>query len=154
VDYGRGAFARQPAQRSLAEFLDDHCPRLAAAIAYHVLFPLFPLAIMLAGVFGIVVHATGARAAVVDAIVRNVPLSSRGDRRLRGLLHGVTGNLSALGPVGVVGLVYAGSGMMAAIRSRSTRHGTSRSTGRSCAGSWSTWGSSSRAGSSCSSRSP
>jgi len=103
-------------QRSVAEFLDDHCPQLAAAVAYHVLFSLFPLAIVLAGVFGIVVHTTGVQADVVDAIVANVPLSGEGTARLRRLLTRSTNGLPALGLVGVVGLVYAASGMMAAIR--------------------------------------
>ncbi len=109
-------FLSQLAERSLAEFFDDHCAQYASSIAYHVLFSIFPLAIVLAGVFGIVVHATGSQADVVDTIVRNVPLSPSGDRKLRNLLEGATGNLSALGLIGVVGIVYAASGMMASIR--------------------------------------
>ncbi len=111
-----GEFAGKLVERTIAEFLDDHCPQLAASIAYHVLFSLFPLAIVLAGIFGIVVQATGVQADVVDAIVRNAPLSADGDRQLRNLLDGATSGLSALGLVAVVGLVYAASGMMAAIR--------------------------------------
>jgi membrane protein len=110
------AFAPQIAQRAVAEFSADHCAQLAASVAYHVLFSVFPLAIVLAGVFGIVVHATGSRADVVDTIASNVPLSASGDRELRRLLDGATGGLSALGLFGIVGLVYAASGMMAAIR--------------------------------------
>ena len=109
-------FIPQLAQRSIAEFIADHCPQYAAAIAYHVLFSLFPLAIVLAAIFGIVVSATGTRADVVDTIVNYIPLSESGDQQLRKLLEGATGNLSALGLVGLVGLVYAASGMMAAIR--------------------------------------
>lgn len=115
-DYGRGEFASKLLERSIAEFLDDHCPQLAAGIAYHVLFSIFPLAIVLAGIFGIVVHLTGAQADVVDAIVRNIPLSASGDAKLRELFRGATGGLSALGLLGIVGLIYAASGMMAAIR--------------------------------------
>jgi membrane protein len=109
-------FLPQVAKRSIAEFLDDHCAQYAASIAYHVLFSLFPLAIVLAGVFGIVVQATATQASVVDTIVGYVPLSASGDAQLRHLLEGATGNLSALGLLGIVGLVYAASGMMAAIR--------------------------------------
>ncbi len=109
-------FLPRLARRSMAEFLDDHCAQYASSIAYHVLFSLFPLAIVLAGVFGIVVRATGSQADVVDTIVRNVPLSPSGDRQLRTLLTGATGNLSALGLIGIVGMVYAASGMMASIR--------------------------------------
>ena len=71
---------------------------------------------MLAGAFGIVVRATGRQASVVDTIVGYVPLSPSGDDRLRQLLEGATGRLSALGLVGLVGVLYAASGMMAAIR--------------------------------------
>ncbi len=109
-------FLPRLARRSVAEFLDDHCAQYASSIAYHVLFSVFPLAIVLAGVFGIVVRATGSQADVVDTIVRNVPLSASGDRQLRTLLTGATGNLSALGLFGVVGMVYAASGMMSSIR--------------------------------------
>jgi membrane protein len=114
--YSRGDFLRRLASRSVAEFVDDHCPQLAASISYHVLFSIFPLAIVLAGIFGVVVHASGVQSDVVDAIVRNVPLSPSGDQKLRNLLRGATGGLSALGLIGVVGLIYAASGMMAAIR--------------------------------------
>jgi membrane protein len=107
--------------RAVAEFLEDDCGHLAAAIAYRVLFSLFPLAIVLAGVFGIVVNVTGTRADVVDLIVRQAPLSHNGDRRLRDLLEGATSSRSAFGLLGIVGIVYAASGMMAAIRTALNR---------------------------------
>lgn len=114
--YTRRAFAVRLVKRSLSEFSDDGCPQLAASIAYHVLFSIFPLAIVLAALTGIVLNASGSRATVVDAIVRNVPLSESGDAQLRKLLLGATGNLSAVGLVGIVGLFYSASGMMAALR--------------------------------------
>jgi membrane protein len=114
--YTRRDFALRLAKRSLAEFADDGCPQLAASIAYHVLFSIFPLAIVTGAATGIVLNATGSRATVVDTIVSNVPLSQSGDDQLRTLLLGATGHLSAVGLVGLVGLVYSGSGMMAALR--------------------------------------
>ena len=108
-------------RRSLVEFLADDCPQLAAAIAYRVLFSLFPLAIVLSGIFALVVRATGVRADVVDAIVRNVPLDESGEAELRRLLEGATGGLSALGLLALVGVVWAASGMMAAIRAALNR---------------------------------
>jgi membrane protein len=112
----RKDFAVQIVRRSLAEFADDRCPQLAASIAYHVLFSLFPLAIVAAGATSLVVHATGSRAALVDSIVRNVPLSASGDEQLRHLLLGATSKTAGLGLLGAVGLVYSASGMMAALR--------------------------------------
>ena len=105
------------AKRSLAEFLDDGCPQLAASIAYHVLFSIFPLAIVAGGASGIVLDAIGSRASTVDSVVRALPLSASGRDQVRQLLLGATGHLGALGLIGVVGLVYAASGMMSAIRS-------------------------------------
>lgn len=117
----RGRFAKTLVERSLAEFLDDSCPQLAAAISYHVLFSIFPLLIVVAGVTGIVVSVTGTQADVVDALVRQVPLSASGSDRLRRLLEGTTGHLSALGLLGIVGLLYAAAGMMASIRTALNR---------------------------------
>ena len=113
---GRVGFAVQLTQRSVAEYVDGRGPQLAASVAYHVLFSIFPLGIVLTGVFGLVVHVTGVQADVVDVVVRNVPLSASGERRLRRLLEGVTGGHSALGLFGVAGLVWAASGMMTAVR--------------------------------------
>jgi len=114
--YTRRAFATRLVKRTLSEFTDDGCPQLAASIAYHVLFSIFPLVIVLAAVTGIVLSATGSQARVVNTIVSNVPLSQSGDDQLRRLLIGATGNLSAVGLVGIVGLFYSASGMMAALR--------------------------------------
>lgn len=116
AEYSRRVFAVRLLKRSLSEFADDGCPQLAASIAYHVLFSIFPLAIVVAGITGIVLNATGSQATVVDTIVSNVPLSRSGDDQLRTLLLGATGNLSAVGLVGLLGLAYSGSGMMAALR--------------------------------------
>jgi len=114
--YSRGDLVRHLASRSIAEFSDDRCPQFAAAIAYHVLFALFPLAIALTAVFGIVVRLAGVQADVIDNIAGLLPLSANGTQRLRDLLRDVTGNLSALGLLGVVGVLYSASGMMTAIR--------------------------------------
>ncbi|HKI92969.1 MAG TPA: YhjD/YihY/BrkB family envelope integrity protein [Gaiellaceae bacterium] len=112
----RRKFASRLAARSLAEFSADRCSQFAASISYHVLFSIFPLAIVLAGASAIVLHATGLRTEAVDTLVRNVPLSPDGADQLRRLLLGATSKSSALGLVGVVGLVYSASGMMSAIR--------------------------------------
>jgi membrane protein len=113
---GRLAFAHRLARRTIAEYSDDRGSQLAASIAYHVLFSIFPLAIVLAALSGIVVRTTGVQADVIDAVVRHVPLSADGEHRLRNLLEGVTGSYSAVGLVAIAGLVWAASGMMSAVR--------------------------------------
>ena len=101
--------------RAAREFFDDGCPHLAASIAFRVLFSLFPLAIVLGAVFGIVSEAAGFRPDAIDAIVRNAPLDDDGRRTLRTALQEAADN-SSVGLLGVVGLVWAASGMMTAVR--------------------------------------
>ena len=113
---GRRRFASRLAARSLAEFQADRCSQFAASISYHVLFSIFPLAIVVTGASAIVLHATGSRGHAVDTLVGAVPLSATGADQLRRLLLGATSTSSAAGLVGIVGLVYSASGMMAAIR--------------------------------------
>ncbi len=110
------AFLGTLLERSVRSFAADGSPHLAASIAYRVIFSIFPLAIVLTAVFGIVLRTTGLQADVVDTIVDNIPLSGDGQERMRGLLEGATGNLGGLGLIALVGLVYAATGMMAAIR--------------------------------------
>ena len=112
----RRDFALLLLRRSLAEFFEDSCPQFAASIAYHALFSLFPLTVVVAGGASVFLNATGSRAAAVDAIARNLPLSAHGADQLKGLLQGATTNTAALGLLGFVGLVYAATGMMAALR--------------------------------------
>lgn len=111
-----GAVARLGV-RAVQGLLEDRGPDLAASISFRVLFSLFPLAIVLAALFAIVAEATGIRADVVEAIVDNVPLTGDGKDELRTLLEGATGSASALGLFALVGLLWAASGMMSAIRS-------------------------------------
>lgn len=112
----RSKFAIELAESSLREFFDDQCPHLAGSITFRVLFSLFPLAIVLTAIFSIVVQITGLQADVVDAIVRNAPLTEDGKESLRDLLDGATGGLSGIGLIGLVGLIWAASGMMSALR--------------------------------------
>lgn len=112
----RREFTLRLLQRSVSEFIDDRCGQLAAAIAYHVLFSLFPLAIVLAGASSLVLHATGARAQLVHTIVGQLPLSSGGSRQITRLLLGATSGTAGLGLLGILGLVYSASGVMAALR--------------------------------------
>jgi membrane protein len=112
----RLAFVAKLVEQAGRGFLDHGSPHLAASIAYRVIFSLFPLAIVLTALLGIVLRAAGLQADVVDAIVTNIPLSGDGQDRMRQLLEGATGDLGGLGLIAIVGLVYAATGMMAAIR--------------------------------------
>lgn len=115
------AYVIRLARRSVSEFFDDHCNQQAAAITYHVLFSLFPLAIVLAGASSLILRATGSRIDVVDTIVGELPLSPTGAQHIRSLLLSATGNRAGLGLVGIVGLVYSATGMMASLRTALNR---------------------------------
>jgi membrane protein len=108
-------FAWDILRRAVSEFADDHCGQLASSVTFHVLFSIFPLVAVVAGVFGLVA-GSGVRDSVVKAIVDAVPLSPSGDRELTRLLRGASGGVSAVGLVGLVGLLWSASGMMAALR--------------------------------------
>jgi membrane protein len=114
-------FVARLLRRSLEQFAQDQCSQHAASIAYHVLFSLFPLAIVLAGASSLMLHATGSRADVIDTIVRNLPLSASGARDIRGLLLGATSSTAGLGLIAIIGLIYSASGMMTAVRTALNR---------------------------------
>ena len=114
------AVVRAVLGRALSRFLRHGCTHLAASITFRVLFAIFPLAIVLGAIFGVVSDLAGFRPDVVDAIVQNAPLDEDGSRRLRRILEDAAGN-SSVGLLGAVGLVWAASGMMAAVRAALNR---------------------------------
>lgn len=111
-----GRWARRWVRRLWHEFREDHCQQLAAAISYHVLFSIFPLAIAAAGLLGLVAHGAQDTDAIVDHITSVVPLSGQGRQQLHDLLASLQGRVGALGLLGFVGVLYSASGVMAAIR--------------------------------------
>jgi membrane protein len=103
-------------RRSFDEFRKDHCQQLAAAISYHVLFSIFPLAITGVGILGLFMQSDAARNTVVDAVLKVVPLTDAGSKQLHQLLSSIGGGAGAVGILGFVGVLWSASGMMAAIR--------------------------------------
>ena len=114
-DYSRLELLRGVVTRAGKHYADGG-PHLAGAIAFRVLFSIFPLVIVLGGLLGIVVNVVGVQADVIDPIVDAIPLDEDGQGTFRELLEGATGSLAGIGLVGVIGLVWSASGMMGAIR--------------------------------------
>lgn len=103
--------------RSLQEFVDDRCTQIAASISYYVFFSIFPLTIFLVTIFGQVLRNEEVKDRVIDALMETLPLVPDGaQEELRAVLDGVSTNLSLLGLLSVVGLIWSASAMMAAIR--------------------------------------
>ena len=87
----------------------DRCPQLAASIAFHVVFSLFPLAIVVTGATSVVLSVTGSRSAVIGAIVAQLPLTVHGRGALLQVLPGATGGTAGFGVLGIVGLLWSAS---------------------------------------------
>jgi membrane protein len=105
------------AEGALSEFFAKGCPKLAAAISYYSLLALFPLAILIVAVAGLVIDNDSARTRVIEAILDRVPLSAGAGRSdLEDILATVTASSGATGAIGLVFLLVAASGVMGALR--------------------------------------
>lgn len=115
---GRGAaHAWKLSEQSVGAFFGHNGTQLAASISYYALFSIFPAAIAMAAIFGLVVKDAQARNDVIDFLLDALPLTEEGGRRdLDSLLDGVTRNSGALGVIGLVGILYSASALMSAVR--------------------------------------
>lgn len=112
---GRHAF--QLTKRAVEKFFEDGCPQRAAAISYYALFSLFPLAILAVAGLGLVVDDAAARERVIQTVLDQLPLQEgQGRREIDSLLQEVTDQGGAFSVVGGLGLLFAASGVMGAIR--------------------------------------
>ena len=104
-------------ERSVDAFFRHRCPQLAASISYYALFSVFPAAILMAVVFGLLISGEGARREVVDFLFDNLPLSEdQGRRDLEKVVNDVTRNPGTLGVIGLAILLYSASALMGAVR--------------------------------------
>ncbi len=94
----------------------DRCTQYAAAIAYRVLFSLFPLTIALVSIFGLVLQDDELRQTVVDELVDFLPVSESGQGNIQQSVEEIATPLSAIGLISLVALLWGASGMMASIR--------------------------------------
>jgi membrane protein len=103
--------------RACLEFVDDRGHRDAAQIAFFAMLSFVPLAILLVGGFGLFFDDEEMRRRVVTAVFDNVPLSQEADRaRLEHTVLDALDNTGRLGPVSVLLLIVAASGVMGALR--------------------------------------
>ena len=106
----------QAGREAAAAYSHNLCPQLAAAIAYRVLFSLFPLAIFFVSIFGLLIQNDERRNEIVTWIVDNLLLSPEGSVRLDEAMSGLGEPLSAVGLVALLGVLWAASGMMGSMR--------------------------------------
>jgi membrane protein len=105
---------------AIGEYGKDYCPQMAAAISYGVLFSVFPLAIVFVAVLGLVMQDDQRREEVTSWLLEHLPLSDEAGLDLAKAVSGLASPFSAAGLVAFFGLLWAASGMMAAIRAALT----------------------------------
>ncbi len=102
--------------RAIEDMFADRCTQYAAAIAYRVLFSLFPLTIALVSIFGLVLQDDELRQQVIDELVDFLPVSEVGQGNIQTSIEQIATPLSAIGLISLVALLWGASGMMASIR--------------------------------------
>ncbi len=90
----------------------------AAAMSYYALLSLFPAAIVLAAIAGLVFNSQDAHQDAVDFLLDNLPLSADETTRadVEELVGGVTRSAGALGLIGLATLTVTASGLISATR--------------------------------------
>jgi membrane protein len=102
--------------RAIEDMFADRCTQYAAAIAYRVLFSLFPLAIALVSVFGLVLQDDELRQKVINEVTDLLPVSQSGQGNIQQSIDEIATPLSAIGLISLIALLWGASGMMASIR--------------------------------------
>ena len=99
------------------KFFGDRGTHLAAMIAYFALLSFVPLALLLVGAFGLVFDDEEVRERVVTTVFDNVPLARAQDRvQLERTVDDALEGAGRLGPLSILLLIAAASGVMGALR--------------------------------------
>ncbi len=101
---------------AIQDLFKDRCPQYAAAIAYRVLFSLFPLTIALVSIFGLILQDDELRQDVIDELLDILPVTEDAQANVQSSIEGIASPLSAIGLISLVALLWGASGMMASIR--------------------------------------
>lgn len=101
---------------AVSRFQRHRCTTAAAAIAFHVLFSLFPLVLIVAAVVGSDIRDDSVRAQISDGLMAALPLDQTAKAQIDRLLEQATRNLAAIGLIGVAALVWSASGMLGSVR--------------------------------------
>lgn len=113
-------FARRTvitSKRAVLEMIEDRGHRDAAQIAFFAVLSAVPLAMLLVGALGLALDDEEVRRRVVTAVFDNVPLAQESDRpRLERTVGDALDNAGGLGPVSVLLLLAAATGVMSALR--------------------------------------
>ena len=101
---------------SIGRFQRHRCTTAAAAIAFHVLFSVFPLLLLITVVVGSRMRSAEVRRAITDGLMNALPLDPSAREQIDHLLQIANANLPAIGLIGAVALVWSASGMLGSVR--------------------------------------
>jgi membrane protein len=99
-----------------SRFFEHSCTQMSAAFAYHVLFSLFPFAVLFVSILGLVLRDESRRDRVVDWLLEQLPLSGDAGQDLVRAVEGVATPTSLVGLIAIVGVLWSASGMISTIR--------------------------------------
>jgi hypothetical protein len=103
--------------RACREFVEDRGHRDAAQIGFFAMLSAIPLALLLVGAFGWPFDEDEVRNRVVATVFDSIPLATEDDRdRLESTTRDALEGAGRLGPLSIVLLVVASSGVMSALR--------------------------------------
>jgi membrane protein len=103
--------------RACVEFVEDRAHRDAAQIAFFACLSFVPLALLLVGFFGLAFDDDEVRIRVIRTVFESVPLTEDSDRlRIERVMQDALSGAGRLGPIPLVLLVAAASGVMGALR--------------------------------------
>ncbi len=114
-----GPFARDlrtAVWQAILDFPEDRCTQWAAAMAYYVLFSLFPLLLVIVAVASLFVDEAYVRQQAIDFITENIGLTEEGREDIEQILDRALDGIGAIGFVGLIALVWSASAMMSAMR--------------------------------------
>ena len=103
--------------RAVLEFVEDRGHRDAAQIGFFAVLSAIPLAMLLVGAFGLVFDEAEVRQRVITTAFDSVPVVQEAEReRLERAVSDALDNVGRIGPVSVVLLLAAATGVMGALR--------------------------------------
>lgn len=100
--------------RAAANFVEDRGTQMAAAISYYALFSLFPLALLAAAVFGIVLRNDSLQADAIEAIVGQIPVEKES---IETIIQGLANLGPTLSILALLGTIWTAGALSASIRS-------------------------------------
>jgi membrane protein len=110
--------ARALALNAIGGLASHHGTQSAASMAYYALFSIFPTAIVLTAIAGLVLDERTVRTDVVDFLLNSLPINgdAQGRQDLESLVVGVTHNSGAVGLFGGLVLLVSASALISATR--------------------------------------